>query len=97
RVALYSPRGRSQVLESPHDEFRVGRMGALYRRELDACLRAGVQWAPSTTVAALEPAGAGSAAALERGGRRERPPWAPSLSRRGLSPLSLSGCAPIRP
>jgi flavin-dependent dehydrogenase len=72
RVALYSPRGRAQLLESPHDEYRVGRMGALYRRELDACLRAGVQWAPSTTLAALEPDGAGSAAALERGGRRER-------------------------
>jgi flavin-dependent dehydrogenase len=72
RVALYSPRGRSQVLESPHDEFRVGRMGALYRRELDACVRAGVQWSPSTTLAALEPDGAGSAAVLERGGRRER-------------------------
>jgi flavin-dependent dehydrogenase len=72
RVALYSPGGRSQLLESPHDEYRVGRMGALYRRELDACLRAGVQWAPSTTLAALEPEGAGSAAALERGARRER-------------------------
>jgi flavin-dependent dehydrogenase len=72
RVALYSPSGRAQLLESPHDEYRVGRMGALYRRELDACLRAGVQWAPSTTLAALEPEGAGSAAALERGGRRER-------------------------
>jgi flavin-dependent dehydrogenase len=72
RVALYSPGGRSQLLESPHDEFRVGRMGALYRRQLDACLRAGVQWAPSTTLAALEPDGAGSAAALERGGKRER-------------------------
>ncbi|HEX8451285.1 MAG TPA: NAD(P)/FAD-dependent oxidoreductase [Longimicrobium sp.] len=72
RVALYSPGGRSQLLESPHDEYRVGRMGALYRRELDACLRAGVQWAPSTTLAALEADGAGSAATLERGGRRER-------------------------
>ncbi|HEX8670635.1 MAG TPA: NAD(P)/FAD-dependent oxidoreductase [Longimicrobium sp.] len=72
RVALYSPSGRSQLLESPHDEYRVGRMGALYRRELDACLLAGVQWSPSTTLAGLEPEGAGSAAALERGGRRER-------------------------
>jgi flavin-dependent dehydrogenase len=72
RVALYSPRGRSLTLESPHDEYRVGRMGPLYCRALDACLRAGVQWAPSTTLAALEPDGAGSAAALERGGRRER-------------------------
>lgn len=72
RVALYSPRDRMQLLESPHDEFRVGRMGALYRHTLDACIRAGVQWAPSATLASLEPNGTGSAATLERGGRRER-------------------------
>ncbi|MBW3572918.1 MAG: FAD-dependent monooxygenase, partial [Gemmatimonadetes bacterium] len=72
RVALYSPRGRALALESPHDEFRVGRMGALYRHNIDACLRAGVQWAPSATLAALVPDGAGSVAALERGRRRER-------------------------
>lgn len=72
RVALYSPRGRSIVLESPHDEFRVGRMGDLYLRSLDACQRAGVQWTPSTSLAALEPDGPGSVATLERGGQRER-------------------------
>jgi flavin-dependent dehydrogenase len=72
RVVLYSPRGRSLALESPHDEYRVGRMGALYRRALDDCLGAGVRWAPSTGLAALEPDGAGSAAVLERAGRRER-------------------------
>jgi flavin-dependent dehydrogenase len=72
RVVLYSPRGRSQALESPHDEYRVGRMGPLYCRALDACLAAGVQWAPATSLAALEPDGAGSAATLERGGTRER-------------------------
>lgn len=74
RVVLYSPRGRPLTLESPHDEFRVGRMGALYERELNACLHAGVEWAPSTALAALEPDGSGSRAALERGGRRERLP-----------------------
>jgi flavin-dependent dehydrogenase len=72
RVVLYSPRGRSLALESPHDEYRVGRMGPLYVQGLDACLRAGVRWAPATSLAALEPDGAGSAATLERGGRRER-------------------------
>jgi flavin-dependent dehydrogenase len=72
RVALYSPRGRALAVESPHDEFRVGRMGMLYRRGLDACLGAGVEWAPSTGLASLEPDGAGSVAALERRGRRER-------------------------
>jgi len=55
RVALYSPRGQALALESPRDEFRVGRMGALYCRALDACLRAGVKWAPATSVASLEP------------------------------------------
>lgn len=72
RVALYSPRDRVQVLESAHDEYRVGRMGPLYLRALDDCVRAGVEWAPSATVVSLEADGAGSAVALERGGRRER-------------------------
>ena len=72
RVRLYSPRGRALALESPHDEFRVGRMGPLYRRALDACVRTGVQWSPGTSVASLEPDGAGSAATVEREGRRER-------------------------
>jgi flavin-dependent dehydrogenase len=72
RVALHSPGGRSLALESPHDEFRVGRMGALYRRVLEGCLGAGVEWAPGTAVAALEAEGTGSAAVLERGGLRER-------------------------
>ena len=31
-VALYSPRRRRLDLSSPHDEFRVGRMGPLYQR-----------------------------------------------------------------
>ncbi|HEX8430710.1 MAG TPA: NAD(P)/FAD-dependent oxidoreductase [Longimicrobium sp.] len=74
RVELYSPRGRSMVLESAHDEYRVGRMGPLYLRGLDACIRAGVRWAPSTGLATLEPDAAGSIAILERGVRRERLP-----------------------
>ncbi len=32
QVVLYSPARRSIRLRSPHDEFRVGRMGELYRR-----------------------------------------------------------------
>jgi flavin-dependent dehydrogenase len=72
RVALYSPRGRRMMLESPHDEFRVGRMGALYRHGLEACVGAGVAWAPDSGLEALEPDGAGSVAVLVRGGRRER-------------------------
>ncbi len=72
RVALYSPRGRAMTLESEHDEFRVGRMAALYTRGLDACIAAGVEWAPSTTVTALERDGSGSLATLDRDGPSER-------------------------
>jgi flavin-dependent dehydrogenase len=48
-VSLYSPRHRVLQLESKHDEFRVGRMGRLYSRYLNQCLRAGVKWLPEAT------------------------------------------------
>jgi flavin-dependent dehydrogenase len=38
-------------LVSPHDEFRVGKMGRLYARYLDHCLLAGVAWLPGTRYA----------------------------------------------
>jgi flavin-dependent dehydrogenase len=47
-VTLYSPSRRRMELVSPHDEFRVGKMGRLYKRYLDHCLRAGVAWLPGT-------------------------------------------------
>jgi flavin-dependent dehydrogenase len=47
-VTLYSPSRRSLELSSPHDEFRIGRMGRLYTRYLDQCLHAGVEWMPET-------------------------------------------------
>jgi len=47
-VSLYSPRRRKMELVSEHDEFRVGKMGKLYQRCLDHCLRAGVTWMPGT-------------------------------------------------
>jgi flavin-dependent dehydrogenase len=47
-VTLYSPGRRALMLESEHDEFRVGRMGKLYEKYLDACIGAGVEWAPGT-------------------------------------------------
>lgn len=50
-VSLYSPARRRIKLESPHEEFRVGKMGLLYTRYLNQCLRAGVQWMPSTRYA----------------------------------------------
>lgn len=50
-VTLYSPARRAMELCSPHDEFRVGRMGRLYQRFLDNCLRTGVEWLPGTSYA----------------------------------------------
>jgi len=47
-VTLYSPSRRSIDLHSPYDEFRVGRMGLLYERFLEAAIRAGVEWMPAT-------------------------------------------------
>lgn len=69
RVTLYSPRGRPLELESPRTEFRVGRMGALYRSMLDGCLAAGVEWSPLTRFAGCLDDGEGSVVLLERGGR----------------------------
>lgn len=47
-VTLYSPSRRRMELVSPHEEFRVGKMGPLYTRYLDRCLRVGVAWMPGT-------------------------------------------------
>lgn len=47
-VRLYSPARRFMDLSSPHDEFRVGRMGPLYQRLLNNAIRAGVEWMPAT-------------------------------------------------
>src|SRR3989442_14232413 len=52
-VRLYSPSRRSMDLTSPHDEFRVGRMGLLYERFLSQAIRAGVEWMPGTQYAGL--------------------------------------------
>jgi flavin-dependent dehydrogenase len=48
-VTLYSPARRPMELVSPHDEFRVGRMGLLYQRFLQQAVSAGVEWMPSTS------------------------------------------------
>lgn len=50
-VTLYSPARRRMELISPHEEFRVGKMGRLYERYLDLCLRAGISWSPGTRYA----------------------------------------------
>lgn len=53
-VKLYSPARRALTLSSPHEEFRVGRMGKLYLRFLSDCERAGVRWLPATRYAGCE-------------------------------------------
>jgi flavin-dependent dehydrogenase len=68
---------RAQVLESEHDEFRVGRMGRLYARMLEECLEARAAWSPATRYAGLEASvdtgGArGSVVRLERAGVERR-------------------------
>lgn len=70
-VTLYSPARRPLELASPHDEFRVGRMGRLYLRLLSECRAAGVAWSPETRYLAGEDAAEGgvSLVRLERGGR----------------------------
>ncbi|HEV2064076.1 MAG TPA: NAD(P)/FAD-dependent oxidoreductase [Thermoanaerobaculia bacterium] len=54
QVVLHSPARRPLFLSSPHDEFRVGRMGALYDRRLVECLNLGVHWSPATRLKAIE-------------------------------------------
>ena len=69
-VTLYSPARRALTLESPRDEFRVGRMARLYEHFLGDGLRAGAEWSPATRYAWLEDDGRrGSVVRLERGGR----------------------------
>jgi flavin-dependent dehydrogenase len=66
-VVLYSPAGRALPLRSSEDEFRVGRMGTLYRRWLNDALAHGVEWWPATRFTGMEAIGDGSRLALERG------------------------------
>ena len=69
RVALYSPARRALRLSSRRDEFRVGRMGTLYRELLDRCLAAGVRFLPGTRYRGSRPAGTGLVVELERDGK----------------------------
>jgi len=58
-VTLYSPARRALALVSPHEEFRVGRMGKLYRKFLSDCESAGVNWLPETRYVNSEEASGG--------------------------------------
>ena len=67
-VTLYSPRLRTLELASPHDEFRVGRMGALYNYYLNQCLEGGVVWEPGKRYGGLRVEKGGSVIRLEKDG-----------------------------
>ena len=56
RVTLYSPRLKAVRLESEKDEFRVGKMGALYESMLRECLEGGVEFAGGTRYVTAVPA-----------------------------------------
>lgn len=53
-VTLYSPKRRTLELESPHAEFRVGKMGQIYERYLQHCQETRVDWMPCTRYSRLK-------------------------------------------
>jgi flavin-dependent dehydrogenase len=69
-VSLYSPRLKRVDLASVHDEFRVGKMGALYRSMLGDCDDAGVRFVPGTRYVASRADGDLTTVELERDGIR---------------------------
>ena len=69
-VRLYSPAGRCLPLESPHDEFRIGRMGPLYCHLLDAAREAGAMWQGGATFVAASQHAGGCTAEFEHEGER---------------------------
>ena len=54
RVTMFSPSGRRSTFQSHHDEFRIGRMAALYGRELEAATAAGANWAAGQTFEGID-------------------------------------------
>jgi flavin-dependent dehydrogenase len=66
---LYSPARRRLELVSPHDEFRIARMGALYARWLGDCRAAGADWMGEASYQGSQPAEDGSLVELRVGGR----------------------------
>jgi flavin-dependent dehydrogenase len=71
QVTLYSPSRRRLVLESPREEFRIGRMAALYTRLLKDCRAAGAEWLPSTGYLGCQQAEGGSLVRLEVSGENQ--------------------------
>lgn len=54
RVLLHSPKGRTQLLESPHEEFRIGRMGRIYEDLLRQAVQSRSLWRPATRFLGIE-------------------------------------------
>ncbi|TWT47963.1 putative oxidoreductase/MT0587 [Thalassoglobus neptunius] len=54
-VSLYSPSGKSFSIQSPHCEFRVGKMGQLYSQMLDDCRSEGARVRLGTRFSGIEP------------------------------------------
>jgi flavin-dependent dehydrogenase len=52
-IGLHSPSGRTIELVTKRDEFRIGRMSALYAAMLQQAISAGAEWRPSTVYAGL--------------------------------------------
>lgn len=72
RVALHSPGGRALTIVSARDEFRVGKMGAIYRHYLRDAECAGVEFRPATGFVSLRPDGNGSIVELAGGSESVR-------------------------
>lgn len=68
-VTLYSPSLRRLDLASPHDEFRIAHMGALYARWLGDCRAAGADWLPETSYLGAQPTDGGSLVELRVAGQ----------------------------
>jgi flavin-dependent dehydrogenase len=74
-VSLYSPRLARLDLASPHAEFRVGRMGPLYRELLAQCRAAGVEIALDTHLDSVTAEAEGNSLRL----RTESRSWAATV------------------
>jgi flavin-dependent dehydrogenase len=74
RVVLHAPSGRRVEFESPHEEFRLGRMKPLYDRFLADAVAAGVEFAPSHRFVTATPGPDGPVVGFESpgGGRAVR-------------------------
>jgi flavin-dependent dehydrogenase len=68
-VTLYSPRLKSLDLKSEMDEFRIGKMGELYRAVLNDCIAHGVEFAAATRYVSARPDGVETRVRLDGDGR----------------------------